>query len=496
MNEIYNKINEKTNGKYKGVRFPKITFDRAAKMAKVTVVCDKSDVGFVKSNLVELGELIKEICEFNTSVVFDVSSEPPTPASLRAAVVAFTEKFSYVSSMLHTVFAEVEPTPCVRLKMHNAMYDLAKDDYIPRLKEFLLNSYVCEVKLDVQVVDYAKSGATGSAGTVSTKTEYKLGNVVPIIGSLNPTTAKAISTVTERGYNVTLCGIFAMPVPFVSKGGSSYEKFLLYDGDTTIQCVYRPNGGPSLAKPEYINKTVCILGNVEYDGMRQEATLSVREMALCTAEGLSVIPSVPCPKDYAVVRPQSYEVFVQSSMFDGDLQTPPALEGDFVVFDFETTGLSVLHDRPTELGAVKISGGKLKESFSTLIDPRREIPPEVVEKTGITNEMVKGQPLFEDILPDFYKFTYGCSVVCHNIAFDFPFLLRGGNRSGWAFGDRRTFDTMAIAPLAIPGISRLTLDKVLEGLGLVNDNAHRATSDAEATAKAFIAMQRKLSGLA
>ncbi len=492
MNEIYNKINEKTEGKYANIRFPKITFDRKTKIAMVTIVCDQTNVGFVKSNLGELGSLIKEICGFNTNVVFDISGEPPTPASLRAAVVGFTEKFSYVSSMLHTVFAEVEPVPCVRLKMHTTMYDLAKDDYIPRLKEFLLNSYVCDVKLDVRVVEYAQSGTMGSAGTVSTKTEYKLSNLVPILGALNPTTAKAISAVTERAYNVTVCGIFVMPVPFVSKGGSSYDKFLLYDGDNTIQCVYRPNGGPSLAKPEYINKTVCILGNVEYDGMRQEAILSVREMALCTAEDLSVIPLAPCPKDYAVVRPQSYEVFVQSSMFDGDVQMPPTLDGDFVVFDFETTGLSVLSDRPTELGAVKISGGKLTESFSTLIDPRREIPPEVVEKTGITNEMVKGQPLFEDVLPDFYKFTYGCSVVCHNIAFDFPFLLRGGNRSGWAFGDRRTFDTMAIAPLALPGIGRLTLDKVLEGLGLVNDNAHRATSDAEATAKAFIAMQRKL----
>ena len=51
---------------------------------------------------------------------------------------------------------------------------------------------------------------------------------------------------------------------------------------------------------------------------------------------------------------------------------------------------------------------------------------------------------------------------------------------------------MGIAPKAIPGIEVLTLDNVLEKLGLVNDNAHRALSDATATAKAFIAMQKIL----
>ena len=51
---------------------------------------------------------------------------------------------------------------------------------------------------------------------------------------------------------------------------------------------------------------------------------------------------------------------------------------------------------------------------------------------------------------------------------------------------------MAIAPLALAGIQKLSLDKVLEGLGLVNDNAHRAVTDAAATAKAFIAMHRIL----
>ncbi|MDE6618409.1 MAG: hypothetical protein K2K13_05245 [Clostridiales bacterium] len=491
MNEIYKSINEKSNGKYGILRFPCVTFN--GNNAEVTVVCKKSDRAFVDDNLRELTDIVKEACGFHTPVKLKIKDDALTAAALRIAVVRFTEKFNYVSSMSHGITAETEPNVKVKLKMHSAMHELAKNDYLPRLKEFLQNNYVEDVTVDVEVVDY-ESGGSAQALAQGTKKEYIITSVQPYIGDFKPDKARAISAITTNEYNVAVCGILAMQTEFTSKGGRAYDRFLIYDGDLSLQCKFFPNGmGKSIATAyELINKLVCVLGNVEYDGMRNEASMTVKEISLCTAEGLTPPPLKAEPKSYGLIVPQNYEVLVQSSMFDGSMDVPPSLKGDFVVFDFETTGLSVIYDRPTELGAVKISDGKLKESFSTLIDPRREIPPEVVEKTGITNEMVKGQPLFEDILPDFYKFTYGCSLIGHNIGFDFPFLLRGGNRSGWAFGNRRTFDTMGIAPAAIPGIARLSLDNVLASLGLSNDNAHRALSDAAATAKAFIAMKKLL----
>ncbi|MDE7406618.1 MAG: hypothetical protein K2M89_07085 [Clostridiales bacterium] len=491
MNEIYKSICEKSNGKYSGLRFPCVTF--GGNVAEVTVVCKKSDKALVDGNIGELTAIIQDACGFHTPVKLKIKDDAITAAALRIAVVRFTEKFNYVSSMSHGITAESEPSFKVKLKMHSAMHELAKDDYLPRLKEFLQNNYVEDIAVDVEVVDYDSSG-TAHALEQGTKKEYVIISAQPYIGDFKPDKARAISALTANEYNVAVCGILAMQTEFTSKGGRPYERFLIYDGDLSLQCRYMPNGGKSIVNAaELTNKPVCLLGNVEYDGMRNEASMAVKEISLCTAEGLTPPPPLKAePKSYGLIFPQSYEVLVQSSMFDGNLDIPSSLKGDFVVFDFETTGLSVIHDRPTELGAVKISDGKLKASFSSLIDPRREIPPEVVEKTGITNDMVKGQPLFEDILPDFYKFTYGCSLIGHNIAFDFPFLLRGGNRSGWAFGNRRTFDTMGIAPRAIPGIQRLSLDNVLESLGLSNDNAHRALSDAAATAKAFIAMKKLL----
>lgn len=489
MNRLYNEINAKTNNKYKNLRFPKIKFNGSGKTAVVTVLCKPQDRAFVNDNRAEIERLVCDICAFNTPIALETDSEEPTAYSLRSAVVAFTQKFAYVSSALHTVTADVEPEPIVTLKMHQTMRELAQSDYFPRLAEFLSNNFVDEVK--VEVLDAAISGRNHANGG---KTEYAVSDVQPIIGNLKPEKAKSVYSLTANEYNAVVCGVVAMPTEFISKGGKKYERFLLYDGENSVQCRWSLDGGISVAAPGMIGKTICVLGNVEFESGRGEASIAVREMSYCKADGLEIAKYKPEPTKYERIFPQAYEEYVQSSMFERNVSLPDILKGDFVVFDFETTGLSILTDRPTELGAVKIQNGSITQSFHTLIDPRRDIPPEVVEKTGISNDMVKGQPLFEDILPDFYKFTYGCGMVGHNISFDFPFLIKGGNACGWSFGDRRTYDTMGIAPVAIPSIQKLSLDKVLEGLGLVNDNAHRALSDAAATAKAFVAMHKLVSG--
>lgn len=486
MNNIYTEINKKTGGKFKDIRFPKVVFN--GKTACVTVLCRDADRAFVAVNRTELDGLIREVCAFHTPVEIKVESEPPTAQSLRDAVVSFTEKFSYISSILHTITADTEPCLTVSLKMHASMRELAESDYFPRLREFLSDNFIDDVKLDVVETVLKSAGA----GAYTGKSEYGITNIEPLYGSLAPEKAQSVSTITANGYNVVVCGLFAMPTAFVSKGGKKYEKFLLFDGELSVQCRWNADGGKSIVKEEYIGRTACVLGNVEYDAARGEASIAVREICFCTADGLVAPKYKKEPAKYTRIFPEEYYEYVQSSMFDDRADLPASLNGDFVVFDFETTGLSVLTDRPTELGAVKIQNGTITQSFHTMIDPRRDIPADVTEKTGITNDMVKGQPLFEDILPDFYKFTYGCGLVGHNISFDFPFLIKGGNNCGYAFGNRRTYDTMGLAPAALPGIQRVSLDKVLEGLGLTNDNAHRALSDAAATAKAFIELNKRL----
>ncbi|MDE6293478.1 MAG: hypothetical protein K2L88_02505, partial [Clostridiales bacterium] len=345
MNEIYKSINEKSGEKYASLRFPSVTF---GKTAEVTVVCKKSDREFVNQNMTELTSLLSEVCGFHTPITVKVKDEPVTVAALRVAVVRFTEKFNYVSSMSHAITVESEPSLCVKIKMHNAMYELAKNDYIERLKEFLVNNYVDEIKLDLDIVEYASSGTAAATAHGGAKKEYLITNVQPFIGDFKPDKARSVSSIIASEYNVAVCGILVMQTEFTSKGGRPYERFLIYDGDMSLQCRYMPNGGKSIANAtELMNKPVCVFGNIEYDGMRNEASMAVKEISLCTAEDLQPLSERAEPKGYGLIFPQNYEVLVQSSMFDGNVDTPQSLKGDFVVFDFETTGLSVIYDKPT-----------------------------------------------------------------------------------------------------------------------------------------------------
>ncbi len=408
--------------------------------------------------------------------------------AVRAAVTAFSRKFPYIASTSDAVTVAAEPL-AVKLRMHESMQRLAQNDYIPRLKEFLQNNYITPIAVETETVSLDESGERGKEPTV-----YEISGVKPVFGAVNASRALSVADVSGNTEDVAVCGVLTMSTDLWSKNtGRKYEKFALYDGSDVLKCFCFPRDGFSLVDANLLNKTVVAVGNTEVErGRSGEVAMSVRALALAECSGIAAVSAPPLPQKYVTVKPLPYEEYVQTSLFSGEEKIPESLSGTFVAFDFETTGLSVVYDSPTELGAVKIVDGVITETFSTLIDPQRPIPEEVSKKTGITDAMVKGKPLFEDVLPDFYKFSYGCALVGHNIAFDFPFLLKYGNKHGYTFGDRKTFDTLGMAPRAIPGIDTLTLDNVLQSLGLVNDNAHRALSDATATAKAFIAMNKRI----
>ncbi|MBR5723171.1 MAG: PHP domain-containing protein, partial [Oscillospiraceae bacterium] len=67
-----------------------------------------------------------------------------------------------------------------------------------------------------------------------------------------------------------------------------------------------------------------------------------------------------------------------------DQDDPRTPQDEVIVFDVETTGLSPQHDRLTEIGAVKIRGMRIIDSFDTFVNPEREIPQFIQELTHIT----------------------------------------------------------------------------------------------------------------
>ena len=161
------------------------------------------------------------------------------------------------------------------------------------------------------------------------------------------------------------------------------------------------------------------------------------------------------------------------------------LEGGFVVFDIETTGLYPAKDRITEIGAVKIENGKISDKFSTFVNPGIPIPEFITKLTGITDEMVADAPDTASALGSFIEFTGGLPVVAHNASFDTGFIKHHARLNNMAFGNT-ILDTLQLSRYLFPELIKHKLDVVAKHLGVRLDNHHRAVNDAQATAEIFL----------
>ncbi len=162
-----------------------------------------------------------------------------------------------------------------------------------------------------------------------------------------------------------------------------------------------------------------------------------------------------------------------------------SLDGDFVVFDIETTGLKARFHEIIEIAGVKVSGGKIIERFSEFVKPTAEIKPHITELTGITNEMVSSADSQENVFKRFVEFAKGCVLVAHNANFDVGFLKKYAEKFNVSF-DFCYVDTLGLSRKLVTNIKRHRLDRVAKALGIHFEGHHRAINDAEVTGKIFI----------
>jgi DNA polymerase III epsilon subunit family exonuclease len=159
------------------------------------------------------------------------------------------------------------------------------------------------------------------------------------------------------------------------------------------------------------------------------------------------------------------------------------------VVDTETTGAAAdLGDRVTEIGIVRYEDGRPVSQYQQLVDPCRRISPAVTALTGITQDMVAGQPRFIDQLPAMLRVLGGALILGHNVAFDLSFLRaelrRCGEEIHVALGDVPVLDTVRIARRRF-GRGGNALQLLSRRLGIAPVTAHRALADALTTARVF-----------
>ena len=166
----------------------------------------------------------------------------------------------------------------------------------------------------------------------------------------------------------------------------------------------------------------------------------------------------------------------------------PLFEGSFVVIDLETTGFSVEESDIIEIGAVKVEGGIISETFSQLIYPGYFLPKRVTEITGITNAMVIGQPHIKEVLPEFLHFIGNNIVVGHNVKQDIKFIDKYTKMYLCKKIKIPHICTLQLARSLFPNIGKYTLHALADYFNISYKKVHRALDDALVTAKLFMLM--------
>ncbi len=158
------------------------------------------------------------------------------------------------------------------------------------------------------------------------------------------------------------------------------------------------------------------------------------------------------------------------------------LDTEFVAFDIETTGLNAKDDRMTEIGAVIFSGGEIKETFNTFVNPHMPIPANIVELTGIKDSDVADAPEEKEAMEAFLRFAGDRPLIAHNAHFDVGFMTAACLRQGIRFSPV-FLDTLALSQALLPELKRFKLDIVSNHLQLPQFNHHRASDDAMVVAR-------------
>ena len=155
---------------------------------------------------------------------------------------------------------------------------------------------------------------------------------------------------------------------------------------------------------------------------------------------------------------------------------------EFAVVDIETTGSTPQSAGITEIAIVIHNGVEVTGKYVTLINPRHKIPPFIVNMTGISDEMVAGAPLFEEVAPQIYNLLNGRVFVAHNVSFDYSFVHYLLGRSGFQWSAPKLC-TIKLSRRVFPGLVKYGLGSLTRDLGIKIEGRHRAWGDAAATAQ-------------
>lgn len=186
----------------------------------------------------------------------------------------------------------------------------------------------------------------------------------------------------------------------------------------------------------------------------------------------------------AIYGIEAYFVDDSVNIFDGDKKA--SFNDEFIVFDLETTGFNLLKDRIIQIGAVKVRGLQIQESFKTFVNSGKVISQEITNLTSITNEDIKNAPSENQAIEKFMEFCGQEPIlVAHNASFDISFIkaLLRRNQVDFKFS---SFDTLLLSRIIVPNKRSYKLENIANHFKINQKAAHTADDDARVLAEIFI----------
>ena len=156
----------------------------------------------------------------------------------------------------------------------------------------------------------------------------------------------------------------------------------------------------------------------------------------------------------------------------------------YAIVDIETTGGFAASNGITEICIHIFDGEKVIEMYETLVNPRQPIPYYIQSMTGITDDMVKDAPLFEEVAGKINELLQDKIFVAHNVNFDYSFVRSQLAASDFILNSKKLC-TVRLSRKIFPGLPSYSLGNLCHSLGITINDRHRAGGDTAATVKVF-----------
>lgn len=202
-----------------------------------------------------------------------------------------------------------------------------------------------------------------------------------------------------------------------------------------------------------------------------------------------ISPWIELDSDLFWESEEAAEIRTFSSSYDVINGKGQLLSDETVVFDTETTGLSVRRNNIIKIEAVKIREGKVIGKFMEYVNPGYKISNTIQEMTGIDADRLSISNEISVVLDNFLGFVGDAILATNGAWYNYAFLKVACEQYGIPM-DKTIVDLSRMARIIVPNIDGTTMAKICDAMGI---DPHEAMDQSTLMAIVYTQMVVRLS---